>query len=637
MIADARAREVNSWFAAQSRDLGALADNASLQIYFATLSENENDVKQGGQADYLRNLMVLTSQRLGFEPEQKTVNLQLGANMRKLGTGGLALVTLDRDMVMATDHMPPLDKALLDKLMAAPRGQANFFDTIDNDSATPRLVFSVPVYGVQGAKEATSQMGILVGIRPLADVYGALSLSQPAPEKTLEVALVRAEEETAHYLSPLVDASPLLSQREEGPASAANFALANPEKFGKKLDYRGKEVLFTSRPIPEANWLLMAKVDTAEALGATLAKRNSIVAAIAMLMLALVATVVALWRHAVARQQALLANEYGAQAELLSVVTDNQQDPLYIVDAQMQLHFTNQQAATLMNSTPRDLKGKSLANSIGSAFAATIEPALAEALRSQQVQTMELSRGIGKKLQHLCLRMIPLAHIPVPGVPQPTPGVLLVEQDTTEVVQEREIRLSTLNQLVAMLVSLVDKRDPNAAQHSARVAILARATAEAMGLAPTLVETTETAARLMNLGKVDVPVELLTRDGKLNDAERDAIRSSLTASAELLKGVAFRGPVCETLLQAQELVDGSGAMKLKGDAILISARIVAAANALVGMVSPRAYRAPLSIDAALKILQTETDRRYDRKVVTALAHYVENQGGDKLLEHKAAA
>jgi HD-GYP domain-containing protein (c-di-GMP phosphodiesterase class II) len=84
-------------------------------------------------------------------------------------------------------------------------------------------------------------------------------------------------------------------------------------------------------------------------------------------------------------------------------------------------------------------------------------------------------------------------------------------------------------------------------------------------------------------------------------------------------------------------VDGSGAMKLKGDAILISARIVAAANALVGMVSPRAYRAPLSIDAALKILQTETDRRYDRKVVTALAHYVENQGGDKLLEHKAAA
>lgn len=631
LIADARSREVNSWLGGQFRELGALADNASLQIYFATLADPA--AKTGGQGDYLRNLLVLTSQRLGFEGNAKTVNQQVGANVDAQTTGGLALYTMEGNVVMTTDKMPKLDTALVAKLIDAPKAEAHFLDQLNEDGSA-QLIFTVPVYEVQSGRDAASQKGLLVGVRPLSDVYAALAIPE-APEKSLEVALVRADEQSVRYLSPMIDAAPLLSQRETADAdSAANFAITSPELFAEKTDYRGKKVLVTSRPIPMANWTLVAKVDRSEAMAETLAARNGVIAAMAMLLFALIATVLAVWRNAAARQQAQLAQEFGDQAQLLSVVTDNQQEPLYIIDDELKLHFVNAQAAELMQADAKTLKGKTVANTIGAAFAQAIEQPAKLALHSQHTQTLELVRGVGKTLQHLCLRLIPLAHIPVRGMEEPTPGVLVVEQDTTEIVLEREARLNTLNQLVAMLVSLVDKRDPNAAEHSARVALLARAAAEGMGLSSDEIETTETAARLMNLGKVDVPVELLTRDGKLNEAERDAIRSSLSASADLLKGVAFRGPVADTLRQAQEHVDGTGLMKLKGDDILISARIITAANALVGMVSPRAYRSAMKADEALKILQSEAEKRYDRRVVSALTHYVDNQGGRELLERK---
>ncbi len=633
LIADARSREVNNWLSGQFRELGALADNASLQIYFATLIDPA--AKSGGQGDYLRNLLVLTSQRLGFEASTKTVKQQVGVNVDSKVNGGLALYRMDGAVVMTTDNMPKLDKALVQKLIDAPKAEAHFLDHVNEDGSA-QLIFTVPVYEVQGARDAAAQKGLLVGVRPLSDVYAALAIPE-APEKSLEVALARADDAGVRYLSPMIDAAPLLSQREEAKdSSAAHFAVTSPELYAEKTDYRGKKVLVTSRAIPMANWTLIAKVDRSEAMAATLAARNGVIAAMAMLLFALIATVLAIWRNAAARQQAQLAQEFGDQATLLSVVTENQKEPLYIIDEAMELHFVNAQAASLMKADPQALSGKTVANTIGTAFASQIEQPAQQALQTKQTQTIELVRGVGKSLQHLCLRLIPIAHIPVRGVEEPTPGVLVVEQDTTEIVLEREARLNTLNQLVAMLVSLVDKRDPNAAEHSARVATLARAAAEGMGLSAEEIETTETAARLMNLGKVDVPVELLTRDGKLNEAERDAIRSSLSASADLLKGVAFRGPVADTLRQAQEHVDGTGLMKLKGESILISARIITAANALVGMVSPRAYRSAMKADEALKILQSEAEKRYDRRVVSALTHYVDNQGGREMLERKAA-
>ena len=99
-------------------------------------------------------------------------------------------------------------------------------------------------------------------------------------------------------------------------------------------------------------------------------------------------------------------------------------------------------------------------------------------------------------------------------------------------------------------------------------------------------------------------------------------------SAELIKGIEFDGPVEETLRQLLEHYDGSGVPKgLKGDDISITARVVAAANAFVGMVSARSWRPGMDIDDAVNTLMQESGKKFDRRVISALANYIDNRAG----------
>ena len=106
------------------------------------------------------------------------------------------------------------------------------------------------------------------------------------------------------------------------------------------------------------------------------------------------------------------------------------------------------------------------------------------------------------------------------------------------------------------------------------------------------------------------------------------IRDSLQTTANLLAGIEFDGPVVETLRQLQEHWDGSGGPNgLKGDNILLAARVVAVANAFVAMVSPRAYRPGVEFDRAVETLLSQVGRAFDRRVVAALVNYLDNRGG----------
>ena len=643
LIADARARDITGWVQSQFRELSALADNAALQVYFVTLQSQQQQPAAAGsqppaQADYLRNLLTLTADRLGFQPPASTIDQQLRANVAKQGTGGLAMLDKNGRLLMATAGMPAISDQLAAKIQQAPRGQTSLLDIEQLEDGTQRIGFIVPIYAVQADHNAALQVGTLVGIKPIDARFTSLLTPTASGEKSLEVALVRREGDQLRYLTPLLDQSPLMSRREQNneATSAAAYGAAHPSSFATRMDYRGQDVLLTSREIPTTPWVLLAKIDRSEALAESMAWRRTIIAVFTLLVVAMVTTLLAVWRHASARRAAEMtaqAQRYAAESEaranLLSLVTNHQPEPLYIVDADLQVWFTNQAASDMMKISADDARGKPLANLAGNARAQALAPHCKQALASGQPQQALLQQQDGSTTRHIDTRFVPLAQIPVDGLASGTRGVLVTEQDITATLQEREKRLHTLHQLVAMLVSLVDRRDPNAAQHSAQVATVAAATARDMGLTSELIETTETAARLMNLGKMEVPAELLMRTGTLNSEEKTRIRSSLAASAVLIEGIEFNGPVAETLRQAQEQIDGNGPLGLKSDAILISARIIAAANAIVSMLSPRAYRKSLSIEEAVSQLQA--DPRFDRKVVAAISNYLLNHEGKAAL------
>ena len=125
-----------------------------------------------------------------------------------------------------------------------------------------------------------------------------------------------------------------------------------------------------------------------------------------------------------------------------------------------------------------------------------------------------------------------------------------------------------------------------------------------------------------------MPKELLTVRRNLGPAEIEVVREGIRSSAGMVSEVDFDGAVAETIAQVHENVDGSGRPSgLKGDAILLSARIVAVGDSFAAMISPRVYRPALGIDAAERQLSALSGVRFDRKVIAALLNYLENHGG----------
>lgn len=641
LIADSRVADVNGWVESQFGELQSLAENASLQLYVTQLQGGADMAPEQAEASYLRNLLVFTAARGGFGSQQKEEIDQIPANVRKLSDGGIALLDASYKPLVSTLGMPIIEGDLLETLKAQKPGQPSLLDVRRTKTGELQIGFTVPVFTIQGDADANAQVAQLVGIKTLSPELFGLLKHPGVTEKTLQAALVRADGNNVVNLSPLEGGAKPLEKPFllTTPDLDASYALSNPGEFGERSDYAGNKVLMVSRAVVGTPWSLMVKIDRREALadGAAFRARMTI-----MLMLALalmIAVTGAAWWYGTSRRAMLLTeqsnrltDQYAQQEKLLRLVTDNQPEPIFIVDHFNKLRFVNDKAAKALGASAQELSGKELSNAMG--------PARAEEYMEASRSALEMDKPISrvqKQYEQGAARIIrsehiPLKHIPIDTLPYPTAGVLVVDQDITEAVSERERRAAILRQIVNTLVRMVDQRDPYSSNHSALVTHIAREIADEMSLDAKIIETTDIAGSLMNIGKMVVPSEVLTKTSSLNDNEIQTIRKSLQQSADVLDGIDFDGPVVETLRQAPEHWDGSGPQKLKGDDILVSARIIAVANAFVGMASPRSYRAALSVDEVLKQLLKQIDLQFDRRVVIALINYMDNKGGRAELE-----
>lgn len=201
---------------------------------------------------------------------------------------------------------------------------------------------------------------------------------------------------------------------------------------------------------------------------------------------------------------------------------------------------------------------------------------------------------------------------------------------------EEELRQSyarierLFDEIVRVLSSAIELRDPYTAGHQRRVAELARAIAEEMGLSKDQVHGLWIAAILHDIGKaLAVPIEILSKPGKLTEQEMGLIRQHPRAGYEVLKDVEFPWPVAEIVYQHHERLDGSGYPRgLKGEEILLEARILAVADVVEAMSSHRPYRPALGIEAALSELEKGKGKLYDPAVVDACLTLFRKKGFD---------
>ena len=635
IVADTRKTAIDQWLDRQVGDMRSLAENTSLQLYMTELEQaggqRDRVAEEPAQAAYLRNLLVVTANQSGYQATP--VGPQVDANVRRTGTAGIALLDARYNVVVGTPLMPPLDDATKAFLVAQPKNRPSVREIYSGAAGTPTMAFTAPVFAVQTDAETSLSIGWVLGIREVAKDLVA-SLQQPGmPEASAEGLLLQRSKDTIEIFSGAgTDAGPSpRTVRADAAGSVEAEALAKPGSFVHGRDYKGRDILGISQQLALPSWVLLYKVDRSEALAESNARRRNMLIALVLLAVGVDLGFVAVWRHATSKRASEsaarlqeLANRYEAQGNLLRLVADSQPDVIYLVDGSGHIRFLNRAAATQAGAPADDLVGKAVASTFGPEEWRRVEPINREATVSGESRTFvgQLPRETGE-------RFMEATHVPLPATTTAAADVLVIERDVTDVVMSRERRTRSLRRLVAALVGLVDRRDPYAAQHSARVAQLARMIAEALEADAAHVEAAETAGALMNLGKILVPPELLTKAGSLTDAEREQLRAAMLSGADVVAGIEFDGPVEETLRQIYERWDGSGYPKgIAGDAILLPARIVAVANAFVGMISSRAWRGAISIDDAVNELLADAGNAFDRHVALALAHIATNRRDD---------
>jgi PAS domain S-box-containing protein len=184
--------------------------------------------------------------------------------------------------------------------------------------------------------------------------------------------------------------------------------------------------------------------------------------------------------------------------------------------------------------------------------------------------------------------------------------------------QQAAILRQSLEQSIQTIAATVEARDPYTAGHQERVGELATAIAWEMGLPEEQVNGVHLAAIIHDLGKIRIPAEILSKPGRLNDLEFMLIKTHPQAGYDILKDVKFPWPIAEVILQHHERLDGSGYPHgLKGDAILLEARILGVADVVEAMSSHRPYRPGLGIDAALEEISRLRGTCYDPQAVDA--------------------
>ena len=132
------------------------------------------------------------------------------------------------------------------------------------------------------------------------------------------------------------------------------------------------------------------------------------------------------------------------------------------------------------------------------------------------------------------------------------------------------------NELVVAISKALELRDAYTAGHQNKVSYLAKAIAEELHLPTNQVESIEIAALLHDIGKIGVPLDLLSKPSKLSNIEYELIKKHAEAGYDILKGIHFPWPIAEIVRQHHERLDGSGYQRgLKSDNIMLEAKIIA--------------------------------------------------------------
>lgn len=192
--------------------------------------------------------------------------------------------------------------------------------------------------------------------------------------------------------------------------------------------------------------------------------------------------------------------------------------------------------------------------------------------------------------------------------------------------------------VVQQLVREIEAKDASTAAHTWRVVLYLRAILEERGVRGEDLLIATHGAALHDVGKLDIPAEILQKPGKLTDAEFEVIEQhTVTGYARMIELDVQEDIILDLVRYHHEKMDGSGyPFHLTRDEIPQIARDFAVIDTFDALTSHRPYRHEVGRDAgdkAIAILTEEKGPKYDPESVELFATLYQRGSLDYILHH----
>ena len=156
---------------------------------------------------------------------------------------------------------------------------------------------------------------------------------------------------------------------------------------------------------------------------------------------------------------------------------------------------------------------------------------------------------------------------------------------------------------------------------------MTKAIAQKMNLPEKDIDGISIAGSIHDIGKIQIPSEILCKPGSLLKEEFALIKTHSKAGYDIIKNIDFPYPVADILLQHHERLDGSGyPAGLHENEILLGAKIVAVADVVEAISAHRPYRPALGIDKALEEIERMKGIQFDKEVVDVCLNLFRKEG-----------
>ncbi len=312
------------------------------------------------------------------------------------------------------------------------------------------------------------------------------------------------------------------------------------------------------------------------------------------------------------------ARAAGESVRMYRTLVESLQEGMAILDPEENIIFANDYFCTIFGYPKEDIIGMNLQKMV-----------LPEEFRKVVEETEKRKEGISRQYELLIkrkdgeLRNVVVSTAPWVNDKGEFQGTFEGVLDITDYKRAQEKLRESLEKTSSVLDStthaitrLVEARDSYTAGHQQRVTELACAIAREMDCSDEVIDGIHMAGLLHDIGKVAVPIEILSKPTTLTRDEFNIIKRHPQVGYDILKNIEFPWPVAQIILQHHERMNGTGyPAGLSGDEIMMEARILAVADVVEAVISHRPYRPAKGILEALQEISQNRNGAYDAHVV----------------------